>query len=93
VSENSKRTLQNGRIGPLRDCPQAPEHGTTIMLSCPGRQEVLEAPAQALTFWKWAPSALPQAQRPDNARFRVFRPRVFAIFTQNRRVKSPIHQK
>jgi len=37
VSENSKRTLQNGRIGPLRDCPQAPEHGTTIMLSCPGR--------------------------------------------------------
>ena len=75
-----------------------PKHlNTEQQLCCPvqgaWRQEVVEAPTQALTFWKWEPSALPQAQRPDNARFRVFRPRVFAIFAQHRRVKSPIHQK
>jgi len=63
----------------------APKHPNTEQQACrpvqgAWRQEVVEAPAQALALWKWAPSALPQAQRPDNARFRVFRPRVFAIF-------------
>ncbi|KEH28064.1 hypothetical protein MTR_5g062365 [Medicago truncatula] len=33
VGENSKRTLQNDRLGPLHDHPQAPGHGTTFPLT------------------------------------------------------------
>ena len=79
--KHSKRTPQNDRIGPLHDCPQAPGHGTMFPLSCPGRL-TLEVQHLALALWLWAPSAFAQAQRSVNARFREFRPRVFAIFAQ-----------
>lgn len=92
VSENSKSTPSNSRHRPRHDCPQAPEHGATSMLACPGRLS-LGGQRPALALCAWVPSALLQVQRCETYVFACFGHGFSPFSLQNQMFKSPIRQK